>query len=785
MAALQPTGLEKIKFLEKISFVPEKRGIKRSFILFLRVILVSVHRFLIDDCLTRASAIAYTNIVSLVPVLTVALAFITITSGVDQQQDQFFDSINKFLLKNEIKIDLAPYIETLKEIIGSASQIGAVGFIVLIFSATAILRTFEAAFNQIWRISTPRPFTNKIIFYFFIISIGPLMLATLLSFATKFADAVRSSHLYSVTRSSNNYIWITGENGTIVKIDEKGKRLAKLKDFKIDLENIICIDLEDNQDISCDVPKLNKESFIKIRNRKQQLVTISDKGVLLQSTDLGINWTLINFYNAKILDFTIADEKNLFILLSNGEIINYHEKNKFDKVVLNYPNGEGKVLGTRIRFPDPLHGYLTDANGYFWRTEDGGKTFIPSNVTKGTLNLTDFAVIDEKTYIAVGERGSIYYSNDLAKTWKDISHKKTSYTKIWNMENEGKQELIILNEIGNILYSYDLGEKWNISYSGEFGKLNAMLPINPKFGFAALNPDDDDVQEMDESIKKKFETAGDVLAVGDFGNISIGDFKDNSIKWKKIAGGDNLFSLYSLINTIIPLLAIWLFFLLLYTLIPHTKVPLKAAMIGAAITGVILLLFVYLYGIYIQSFSSSTLVVYRALAAVPLFLLMIYCLSIIILFGAEITATLHYKYRYVISTNPFSEEDNELKFSFYNSIRLMVNVYEFQIKNKNFIPKAELKEKLNLTETEYLYITDQLISEKIITKTEDQTLAPTRNPSELDLYELFSIVVKESYSYPEINEKQKFVIKIDSILKEIDTFTKEHLVKIKFSELLS
>lgn len=778
-------GLSKIKIFDKFSTVPEKKGIKRSFILFSKVILVSIHRFIADDCLTRASAIAYTNIVSLVPVLTVALAFVTITSGVDQQQDQFFDSINKYLLKNEIKIDLAPYIETLKEIIDSATQIGAVGFIVLIFSATAILRTFEAAFNQIWRISTPRPFTNKIIFYFFIISIGPLILATLLSFASKLADAVRSSHLYSVTRSTDNFIWITGENGTIVKIDEKGKRLAKLKDFKIDIENMDCVDLEERQDISCEVPKLSKETFIKIRNRKKQLVTISEKGILLQSIDLGINWTVVNFYNSKILDFTIADDKNLFILLTDGQIINYHGKDKFDKVSLNYPNGEGKVLGTRIRFPDPLHGYLTDANGYFWRTIDGGKTFISSNVTKGTLNLTDFAIINNESYFAVGERGSIYYSNDSAKTWKDISHKKTSYTKIWNMDNEGRQELIILNEIGNILYSPDFGDKWNLSYSGEFGKLNAMLPINPKFGFASLNPDDDDVQEMDEEVKKKFETAGDVLAVGDFGNISIGEFKEDSIKWKKIAGGDNLFSLYSLINTIIPLLAIWLFFLLLYTLIPHTKVPFKPAMIGAAITGVILLLFVYLYGIYIKSFSSSTLVVYRALAAVPLFLLMIYCLSIIILFGAEITATLHYKYRYVLNSNPFSDDENEIKYNFFNSIKTLVYIYEFQIQKKNFIPKTELKEKLNLSETDFTRVIDKLTEENLVSKTEVQTLAPTRNSNDLNLYELFSLMVNESYSYPPFNEKQKFILKIDSVLKEIDSYTKENLSKIKISELLT
>ena len=122
------TGLEKIKISDKLYLIPENKGIKRAYVIFLRIILVSLHRFLADDCLTRASAIAYTNIVSLVPVLTVALAFLTISSGFTEKQDELFDSINTFLQKNEIRVDITPYLETLKDIVSSATQIGAIGF---------------------------------------------------------------------------------------------------------------------------------------------------------------------------------------------------------------------------------------------------------------------------------------------------------------------------------------------------------------------------------------------------------------------------------------------------------------------------------------------------------------------------------------------------------------------------------------------------------------------------------------------------------------------------------
>lgn len=779
------TFLEKIKISDKFYLIPEKRGIKKGYIIFLRILLVSFHRFIADDCLTRASAIAYTNIVSLVPVLTVALAFLTISSGVNEKQDELFDSINTFLQKNEIRVDITPYLETLKDIVSSATQIGAIGFIVLIFSATAILRTFEAAFNQIWRITTPRPFMDKIIFYFFILAIGPLLAAIFTSFAAKFADATRASHLYSITRSSDNYLWMTGENGTIVKIEENGKRLAKLKDFKIDFENMNCINLDKDVEANCDMPQLNKETFVKIRNRKNQLVTASENGIILQSFDLGVTWSITEILNAKIWDFTIADENNMYIVLTNGDIINYHHKNKYDKVFVNYRDSEDKVVATKIRFPDPENGYFLDANGYFWKTVDGGKTFQYSKVTKGTLNLTDLAILDNNNYAVVGERGGIFRSHDAGKTWIDISHKKVSYTKIWYMQDEGHDELIVLNDLGAILYSNDLGNKWQLTYTPTNGKLYAMIPINPKFGFNAMNPEDDTLPTEEELAKQKEQqVVGDILAVGEFGKISIGDVKDGALVWHTIAGGDNVFSVYSFIKTIIPLSAIWIFFMMLYMLIPNIKIPFKAAAIGSAITGVILLAFIWGFGIYLRSFATSTMVVYRALAAVPIFLLVVYCFSIIMLFGAEITATLHYRDRYNSNRNPFDDGEEDIKYTFYNSIKYLVLLYTYQSQNKSFLSANEIKSSLEISTLEFEALTEKLVSDKFIARIEGGQIAPCIMPVDLSLYDLYDKISHESYELPGFADKQGFVIKISEQLKEVNNFSKQTLSKIKFSELL-
>jgi membrane protein len=147
---------------------------------------------------------------------------------------KYGEQTTSFTLVNDIKIDITPYLETLREIINSATQIGTVGFVVLIFSATAMLRTFETAFNQIWGIKKARPFADKIIFFVFILLVGPLVFIIFFGFASKISDFVRAPHLYSISRDSEDNIWITGERGTLIKLDQKGNKIANINSLNIE-----------------------------------------------------------------------------------------------------------------------------------------------------------------------------------------------------------------------------------------------------------------------------------------------------------------------------------------------------------------------------------------------------------------------------------------------------------------------------------------------------------------------------------------------------------------------
>lgn len=84
-----------------------------------------------------------------------------------------------------------------------------------------------------------------------------------------------------------------------------------------------------------------------------------------------------------------------------------------------------------------------------------------------------------------------------------------------------------------------------------------------------------------------------------------------------------------------PKLAIVAFFIMLYKVVPNTFVPFKHALIGAVPSALMFIIASNTYGTFTAKFTNYQ-AVYGALAAIPLFLMWLYILWLIILFGAVI-----------------------------------------------------------------------------------------------------------------------------------------------------
>ena len=92
---------------------------------------------------------------------------------------------------------------------------------------------------------------------------------------------------------------------------------------------------------------------------------------------------------------------------------------------------------------------------------------------------------------------------------------------------------------------------------------------------------------------------------------------------------------------VVPIAMSGLAFFLMYRIIPHRHVPWKHAALGGLVAAVLFESAKQLFAFYVHT-SPTYNVVYGAFAAVPLFLIWIYISWLVVLFGAELTASASY-----------------------------------------------------------------------------------------------------------------------------------------------
>jgi membrane protein len=140
----------------------------------LRVILIVVRGFWFEhQGLLRASALTYSTLLSLVPILAFALAFLK-GLGVHNLLESFL--IDRGVIGSE---------ETVQMLLSYANNIevrtlGGFGLATLVFTTVLGVGNIERAFNEIWGVRTERPILRKIADYASVLVLGPvaLLLAT-------------------------------------------------------------------------------------------------------------------------------------------------------------------------------------------------------------------------------------------------------------------------------------------------------------------------------------------------------------------------------------------------------------------------------------------------------------------------------------------------------------------------------------------------------------------------------------------------------------------------------
>lgn len=133
-----------------------------------RYLVAIVKRFIADRCLLHASALTYTSLLSIVPLL--ALVF-SVLKGLHAQHGLEPLLLSRLALEPETASWLITYIDNT-----NVTTLGTLGAVGLLMTAISVLGAIENSFNHIWRVPAGRPWWRKATDYLSTVLLTPFML---------------------------------------------------------------------------------------------------------------------------------------------------------------------------------------------------------------------------------------------------------------------------------------------------------------------------------------------------------------------------------------------------------------------------------------------------------------------------------------------------------------------------------------------------------------------------------------------------------------------------------
>ena len=148
-----------------------------------RDLVLFAHRRLREESLPQvAGSLTFTTVFALVPLLTIALAIFTTFPLFNT----FRMSLEAYFVQSVMPKSISTTILNYLTMFASkATRLSAVGAVALIFTSIAMMNLIERVFNRIWRVRGERSWMRRILVYWAIITLGPLLIGVSLTLSSQ------------------------------------------------------------------------------------------------------------------------------------------------------------------------------------------------------------------------------------------------------------------------------------------------------------------------------------------------------------------------------------------------------------------------------------------------------------------------------------------------------------------------------------------------------------------------------------------------------------------------
>ncbi len=143
----------------------------------LQILSFTVRDFHVDNCFLRASALTYTTMLSIVPLLAL---MVSLLKGFGVQ------NVLEPVILQEFAAGMDDVVNAIFRYIDNTNfgRLGWLGLVFLVLSVLTLLSNIEQSFNHIWRVQETRSIARRFSDYFSVVLLSPLLMLAAISIST-------------------------------------------------------------------------------------------------------------------------------------------------------------------------------------------------------------------------------------------------------------------------------------------------------------------------------------------------------------------------------------------------------------------------------------------------------------------------------------------------------------------------------------------------------------------------------------------------------------------------
>jgi membrane protein len=159
----------------------------------------ALSRYLSDRCLEFWAPLTFATLLAFVPMMVIALAILLQFPVLDDIRA----SLQKFILESFVPEAGTAVLAQINQFINNAGRLSAFGAAGMTAAVFMLLLAIESAFNDIWHVTVSRPFMWRVLAFWTVLTVGPILLGF---------SVLLSSHLFATIQTTDVEAW-TGPDG--------------------------------------------------------------------------------------------------------------------------------------------------------------------------------------------------------------------------------------------------------------------------------------------------------------------------------------------------------------------------------------------------------------------------------------------------------------------------------------------------------------------------------------------------------------------------------------------